>query len=128
MLTSGKIERIAPINCEVKGFRSMVDILGTGTGTISPKPLSPSPAPSPLVLDAGPFGAQAIMSNSPIGAPVRLTLQEFANREGVPLATVRWWVNQGTAPRSYRLGRRRVMDLDDVIRWETELKETGSPR
>jgi DNA-binding transcriptional MerR regulator len=62
------------------------------------------------------------MGNTMTGAPVRLTLQDFADREGIPLGTIRYWVEIGYAPPSYRIGKHRVMDLEDVIRWEIDLK------
>lgn len=110
----------------IVGKRVVHDILNTGVINVLPQSVSLSTVPAPRVYSARHHGAQSIMSNAHIKAPVRLTLEDFAEREGVPLATVRWWINQGNAPHSYRLGRRRVMDLDDVLSWEANVKAKGS--
>lgn len=47
-----------------------------------------------------------------------LTVEELAERERTTPATVRYWVHQGTAPRSFRAGRRRLFPLAEVIAWE----------
>jgi excisionase family DNA binding protein len=60
------------------------------------------------------------MGTSTIAAPVRFTIPQLAEYCGVSVSTVRWWIQQNTAPRSYLLGRRRVFDLSDVMAWENE--------
>lgn len=51
-----------------------------------------------------------------------LTIPELAERERVSVGTVRWWVSQRKAPPSYKIGRRRLFDLDAVIAWELARK------
>jgi predicted DNA-binding transcriptional regulator AlpA len=63
------------------------------------------------------------MGNAAIGAPVRIKVREFAQREGISESTAWLWVRKGIAPPSYLLGGSiRVMDLDDVLKWERDLK------
>lgn len=47
-----------------------------------------------------------------------LTVEELAVREKTSPATVRYWVHTGTAPRSFRAGKRRLFPLPEVIAWE----------
>jgi excisionase family DNA binding protein len=61
-----------------------------------------------------------------IASPVRLTVPQFADYCGVSVSTVRWWIQQNTAPRSYLLGRRRVFDLSDVMAWENDQRAKGA--
>lgn len=53
------------------------------------------------------------MTDSP-----HLTVEELARRERTSESTVHGWVHKGTAPRSMRIGRRRLFKLEDVIAWE----------
>lgn len=46
-----------------------------------------------------------------------MTAAEVAAEYGWPLATLRYWVQQGSAPRSARIGRRRMFRRDDVEQW-----------
>jgi len=46
-----------------------------------------------------------------------LTLVEAAERINRPEQTLRYWVQQGTAPRSFKLGRRRMFREEDVEAW-----------
>lgn len=47
-----------------------------------------------------------------------LTVDELAERERTTPATVRYWVHTGTAPRSFKAGRRRLFPLREVVAWE----------
>jgi predicted DNA-binding transcriptional regulator AlpA len=50
-----------------------------------------------------------------------LNTNEVSRLTSVPLATLRWWRHQGTGPRSFRLGPRKVMYKEsDVIAWLDE--------
>lgn len=60
--------------------------------------------------------------NHTIASPTRLTVEQLADYLTVSVSTLRWWIHCGTAPRSYKIGRRRVFDLTDVIAWEAEQK------
>ncbi len=46
-----------------------------------------------------------------------LTTEEVARLTRAPVATVRYWVHVGTAPASFKLGRRRVFREGDVLAW-----------
>ena len=47
-----------------------------------------------------------------------LTTTETAGLLNVPEATLRWWRHQGTGPRAFRLGARKVMyQRADVLAW-----------
>jgi hypothetical protein len=48
-----------------------------------------------------------------------LTTAETAAMLNVPVGTLRWWRNQRTGPKSFRLGgKRKVMyKLSDVVTW-----------
>jgi excisionase family DNA binding protein len=54
-----------------------------------------------------------------------LTVEELAERERTTPATVRYWIHQGTAPRSLRPGRRRLFPLSEVIKWEEKHLSRG---
>ena len=47
-----------------------------------------------------------------------LTVEELAARERTTPATVYQWLHKGAAPRSIKVGRRRLFRLSDVIAWE----------
>lgn len=47
-----------------------------------------------------------------------LTTTETAALLHTPVATLRWWRHQGTGPRAFRLGARKVMyRRSDVLGW-----------
>ena len=47
-----------------------------------------------------------------------LTTAETAELLHVPIATLRWWRHQGTGPKGFRLGARKIMyRRSDVITW-----------
>ena len=46
-----------------------------------------------------------------------LTTEEAAAFLHIPLATLRFWVSEGTAPRSAKIGRRRMWRRVDLERW-----------
>lgn len=47
-----------------------------------------------------------------------LTSQELADRERVPLATVRAWRFHGNGPRGMTIGKHVRYRLSDVVAWE----------
>lgn len=47
-----------------------------------------------------------------------LSAQEFAVREGVPLATVYGWRVHGKGPRAMRIGKYVRYRMEDVLAWE----------
>jgi predicted DNA-binding transcriptional regulator AlpA len=47
-----------------------------------------------------------------------LTIEEFAEREGVPPRTVYWWNQIGKAPPRMKIGRNIRYRLTDVEQWE----------
>lgn len=46
-----------------------------------------------------------------------LTLDEAAELINRPPATLRYWVTRGEAPKSFKVGRRRMFRLEDVEAW-----------
>jgi DNA-binding transcriptional MerR regulator len=52
-----------------------------------------------------------------------LTIQELAEEEGIPIATLRWWraTSSAAGPRSGTRGRRVVYKRSDIEAW----KESG---
>lgn len=46
-----------------------------------------------------------------------LTMTEVAEMLGVPIATLRWWRNQGTAPRAIKLNGHVRFREGDVHAW-----------
>lgn len=46
-----------------------------------------------------------------------LTVDQLAEALGVPKATVYKWTHEGTAPRSYKVGRHLRFKADDVATW-----------
>ena len=57
-----------------------------------------------------------------------LTVEDLAKRERTTPATVRYWIHNGTAPRSLRPGRRRLFPLSEVIKWEQKHLAEGDDR
>ena len=51
-------------------------------------------------------------------AEKHLTLEELAEREGVPVQTVYGWNKTGSGPRYLKIGRHCRYRLADVIAWE----------
>jgi predicted DNA-binding transcriptional regulator AlpA len=50
-----------------------------------------------------------------------LTTAEAAEFLNTPIATLRWWRHQGTGPKAFRLGARKVMyKQSDLLRWLEE--------
>jgi hypothetical protein len=55
-----------------------------------------------------------------------LTVSDLAEREGVPVATVRAWNYKGVGPRFMRIGKYVRYKLSDVEKWErSRLVTTG---
>jgi predicted DNA-binding transcriptional regulator AlpA len=47
-----------------------------------------------------------------------LTTAEAAAVINTPIATMRWWRHQGTGPKAFRLGARKIMyKRSDLIAW-----------
>jgi hypothetical protein len=46
-----------------------------------------------------------------------VTLSEVAVILRVPVNTVRWWRQQGTGPRFFKVGRRLVITYGELRRW-----------
>lgn len=47
-----------------------------------------------------------------------LTTAQTAELLNVPVATLRWWRHEGTGPKSFKLGARKVMyRRSDVLAW-----------
>lgn len=55
-----------------------------------------------------------------------LTINEAAELLRAPVATLRYWRDLGTGPRSFRLGRRVLYRYDDVQMWIEEQLDRGS--
>jgi excisionase family DNA binding protein len=51
-------------------------------------------------------------------AEKHLTVEELAEREGVPVGTVHQWNSRGTGPAYMRIGRFVRYRLADVLAWE----------
>lgn len=51
-------------------------------------------------------------------AEKHLTVEDLAEREGVPVATVYQWNSRGDGPRRLIIGRHVRYRLADVIAWE----------
>jgi excisionase family DNA binding protein len=52
------------------------------------------------------------------GTERHLTVEQLAEREGVPVTTVYWWNQTGKAPRRMKIGRNIRYRLADVEQWE----------
>lgn len=63
-------------------------------------------------------------------AEKHLTIDEFAERVNVPLATVYQWNSRGVGPRYLKIGRHVRYRLKDVVEWEAEraVEPLGSVR
>ncbi|WP_369345505.1 helix-turn-helix domain-containing protein [Demequina flava] len=46
-----------------------------------------------------------------------MTVEELANLCRTSPNTVHWWIAQGTAPLSQKIGRRRLFPVEEVERW-----------
>ena len=56
-----------------------------------------------------------------------LTTAEAAELLHTPVATLRWWRYQGTGPKAFRLGARKVMyRRSDVLAWLEEQYNAGT--
>lgn len=57
-----------------------------------------------------------------------LSVEEFAAIAHTTPATVRYWVHTGYAPRSAKVGRRRVWREGDVTDWlDAKFENDGAP-
>ena len=56
-----------------------------------------------------------------------LTLSEVADILRVSVNTLRWWRQQGTGPRYFKIGRRLVTTVGDLATWIEEQKSGTSP-
>lgn len=56
-----------------------------------------------------------------------LTLSEVADIIRVPINTLRWWRQQGTGPRFFKIGRRLVTTVGDLTIWVDEQKDGTTP-
>ncbi|MEU3622936.1 hypothetical protein BS329_39935 [Amycolatopsis coloradensis] len=54
-----------------------------------------------------------------------LTIKEFAERVGVPPATVYQWNSRGDGPRYLKIGKHVRYRLVDVEKWEKAHEATG---
>jgi predicted DNA-binding transcriptional regulator AlpA len=52
------------------------------------------------------------------GTERHLSIEQLAEREGVPVRTVYWWNQTGKGPRRMKLGRSIRYRLADVEAWE----------
>lgn len=58
--------------------------------------------------------------------PAILTTAEAAEMLRTPVGTLRYWRHQGTGPKSFKLGQKRVAYMrDDVEAWLKEQYEGG---
>jgi excisionase family DNA binding protein len=56
-----------------------------------------------------------------------LTINELADLLGVSVATVRWWLHEGTGPDYFKIGRHVKFHSIDVDRWlEARRHSSGS--
>ena len=56
-----------------------------------------------------------------------LTLTEVADILRAPVNTLRWWRQQGTGPRFFKLGRRLVTTVGDLRAWVDDQKRHPGP-
>lgn len=56
-----------------------------------------------------------------------LTLSEVAGILRVPVNTLRWWRQQGTGPRFFKIGRRLVATVGDLTTWVDEQRRHTGP-
>jgi predicted DNA-binding transcriptional regulator AlpA len=55
-----------------------------------------------------------------------LTLEQTAEMINRPESTLRYWVLQDMAPKSFKLGRRRMFREEDVVAWIDEKAEASA--
>ena len=51
---------------------------------------------------------------------VTMTVPEFAGLYGIPVSTVRHWIQTGQGPKSSKVGRQRLYLKTDVAAWAVE--------
>lgn len=56
------------------------------------------------------------------GLPANLTIEELAEFARLTPAGVRTMLKNGTAPRSFRAGKRRLFAREDVLAWRDSTK------
>ena len=56
-----------------------------------------------------------------------LTLPEVAVTLRTPVNTLRWWRQQGTGPRFFKIGRKLVTTVGDLRLWIAEQQNTPGP-
>ena len=54
-----------------------------------------------------------------------LSAQEVATRLGVPASTVYSWAAKNEGPPSFKLGKHRKFDSDDLELWVEQMKRRG---
>jgi len=58
-----------------------------------------------------------------------LKLEEASEITGIPVETFRWWRKTGRGgPRTYKIGRRVVIDRVDLEKWLAEQRERTEQR
>jgi excisionase family DNA binding protein len=55
-------------------------------------------------------------SSTIVGSP-NLTVEELADEFRTSTETVHYWIKTGKAPRSFKVGRRRLFAREDVNAW-----------
>jgi excisionase family DNA binding protein len=53
-------------------------------------------------------------------AKLTMTVPEFAGLYGIPVSTVRHWIQTGQGPKSSKVGRQRLYLKSEVAAWEAE--------
>jgi hypothetical protein len=56
-----------------------------------------------------------------------LTLAEVAAVVRVPINTLRWWRQQGTGPRFFKIGRHLVTTIGELREWIEDQKRAAQP-
>lgn len=56
-----------------------------------------------------------------------LTLSEVAVTLRTPVNTLRWWRQQGTGPRFFKIGRKLVTTVGDLRSWIDDQKHAPDP-
>ncbi len=56
-----------------------------------------------------------------------LTLAEVAAVVRVPINTLRWWRQQGTGPRFFKIGRHLVTTIGELREWIEDQKRGAQP-
>jgi DNA-binding transcriptional MerR regulator len=49
-----------------------------------------------------------------------MTVSEFGGLYGIPVSTVRHWIQTGQGPKSSKVERQRLLLKSDVAAWEAE--------